>query len=79
MPRIKSEKEHAMKISHEDDKFEIDCNRDELMILNNALNNIPQAVGANEYTTLIGATRDEVEAVLNKIGKALRRGEHDKL
>ena len=67
-----------MKISHDDGKFEIDCSREELAILNNALNNIPQAVSANEYTSLIGATKDEVEAILEKIGKALRRGEHDK-
>ena len=66
-----------MKITHNKEKFEIDCSRDELVILNNALNNIPQAVGANEYTTLIGATKDEVEAILAKIGKALRRGKHN--
>ena len=66
-----------MKITHNKEKFEIDCSRDELVILNNALNNIPQAVGANEFTTLIGATKDEVDAILAKIGKALRRGEHD--
>ena len=67
-----------MKITGDNDRFEIHCSRDELVILNNALNNIPQAVSVDEYTTLIGATRDEVEAVLGKIGKALRRGEHDK-
>lgn len=67
-----------MKISHDDGKFEIDCSREELAILNNALNNIPQAVSVNEYTSLIGATKDEVEAMLEKIGRALRRGEHDK-
>lgn len=67
-----------MKITRNNYRFEIDCSRDELVILNNALNNIPQPVSVDEYTTLIGATRDEVEAVLGKIGKALRRGEHDK-
>lgn len=64
-----------MRISHDDGKFEIDCSRDELVILNNALNNIPQAVSVNEYTSLIGATKAEVEAMLEKIGKALRRGD----
>ena len=67
-----------MRISHDDGKFEIDCSRDELVILNNALNNIPQAVSVNEYTSLIGATKAEVEAMLEKIGKALRRGEDDR-
>lgn len=66
-----------MRISQDDGKFEIDCSRDELAILNNALNNIPQAVSVNEYTSLIGATKAEVEAMLEKIGKALRRGESD--
>ena len=66
-----------MKSTHNKEKFEIDCSRDELVILNNALNNIPQAVGANEFTTLIGATKEEVDAILAKIAKALRRGEHD--
>jgi len=66
-----------MRISHDDGKFEIDCSRDELVILNNALNNIPQAVSVNEYTSLIGATKAEVEAMLEKIGKALRRGDGD--
>ena len=66
-----------MRISHDDGKFEIDCSRDELAILSNALNNIPQAVSVNEYTSLIGATKAEVEVMLEKIGKALHRGDGD--
>ena len=57
-----------MNISQEDsDHFWIECNRHELIILSNALNNIPQAVDEQEYTTLIGATKLETIRILDAI------------
>ena len=52
-------------------KFALHCTREELSILNNALNNIPQAVDEVEYTTLIGATKDEADQLLATIHAAL--------
>jgi hypothetical protein len=61
-----------MKIDALDDgHFALHCTREELSILNNALNNIPQAVDEVEYTTLIGATKDEADALLKTIHGAL--------
>jgi hypothetical protein len=53
--------------------FQIECSRDELIVLSNALNNIPQAVDEWEYTTLIGATKTEADKVLDAIVAALRK------
>jgi hypothetical protein len=53
--------------------FQIECSRDELIILSNALNNIPQAVDECEYTTLIGAAKTEADKVLDAIVAALRK------
>lgn len=52
--------------------FRIECNHGELDILRNALNNIPQAVDECEYTTLIGATKEETDQVLATLVNALR-------
>jgi hypothetical protein len=52
--------------------FKIECNIDELMILSNVINNIPQAVDDVEYTTLIGATVSEIEEIHHIILDALR-------
>jgi hypothetical protein len=61
-----------MKIKEiENNSFTLNCDRQELIILNNALNNIPQSVGEGEYTTLIGATKEEADALLSTIHKAL--------
>jgi hypothetical protein len=51
--------------------FNIKCSHDELIIISNALNNIPQAVSENEYTTLIGASKAETKEVLNIVSTAL--------
>lgn len=55
----------------EQGKFALHCSREELSILNNALNNIPQAVDEVEYTTLIGATKEEANELLATIHAAL--------
>ena len=61
-----------MKITRSaDGNYSIACTRDELMVLNNALNNIPQAVDEYEYTTLIGATKADTNALLDIISGAL--------
>lgn len=59
-----------MKLSKNNDTFVLECNNDELTILVNALNNIPQAVDDCEYTTLIGATKEETDALLAALVKA---------
>lgn len=57
--------------------FCIECTRQELIILSNALNNIPQAVDEQEYTTLIGATKQETNFILDTLVAALREGLED--
>lgn len=59
----------------ENDEFSLHCSREELAILNNALNNIPEAVDEVEYTTLIGATKEEADALLDIIHAALETDE----
>lgn len=59
-----------MKLSKNNGTFVLECSNDELTILVNALNNIPQAVDDCEYTTLIGATKEETEALLAALVKA---------
>jgi hypothetical protein len=53
-----------MKITKDSDRsFNIHCSIEEFIILCNALNNIEQQVDPIEYTTLIGATGSEINAV----------------
>jgi hypothetical protein len=58
-------------LKSENGNFYIECSRDELIILSNALNNIPQAVDEQEYTTLIGASKTDAHKVLDAIVGAL--------
>lgn len=51
--------------------FILECSRDELILLSNALNNIPQAVDEKEYTTLIGATKLDTDKILDMLLEAL--------
>lgn len=44
---------------------------DELLILNSALNEICNGISVSEFDTRIGATRDEVTLLLEKIGQTL--------
>jgi hypothetical protein len=60
-------------LQKENGNFFIECNSDELIILSNALNNIPQAVDEQDYTTLIGASKMEVTEILDTIFVALRK------
>lgn len=60
-----------MKIISNGDVFNIVLSRIEMCILNNALNNIPQAVSELDYTTLIGASKSEVTAMLDSIHESL--------
>lgn len=61
-----------MKISrHDDGSFTLKCDRSELSILSNALNNIPQAVHEQEYTSLIGATKADATVLLDQCVAAL--------
>ena len=63
----------AMKVSRTAfDSFVIECSRQELDILRNALNNIPQPVDECEYTTLIGATKESTNKLLDSLVEALR-------
>jgi hypothetical protein len=55
----------------EDGSFLIKCSQNELAILSNALNNIPQAVDEQEYTTLISASKSETNKILDTIVAAL--------
>lgn len=62
-----------MNISKEENGgFHIKCSREELIILSNALNNIPQAVDEQEYTTLIGASKTDTNKVLDALVTALK-------
>jgi hypothetical protein len=62
-----------MEISIEkDDRFHIRCDRDEVIILANAINNLGQAVDHHDHHTLIGASEAEVRAVHDRLLAALR-------
>jgi glutathione S-transferase len=52
--------------------FQIECSRDELVILSNAITNLPQSVNEIDHTTLIGATTNEIASVHQVLLKALR-------
>ena len=55
-----------MKILKENENnFNVKCSREELSVLSNALNNIPQAVDESEYTSLIGVTKARVTRLLD--------------
>ena len=61
-----------MKIESNDGDFKIECSRDELSILSNALNNIPQAVSLHDYGSLIGAQKDQVDKMLGQLVSVLQ-------
>ena len=53
-------------------KFCVYCSREELSVLSNALNNIPQAVDESEYTALIGETKVKVNKILDILVASLQ-------
>jgi hypothetical protein len=55
-----------------DDAFSIECNWEELAVLCNALNNIPQAVADSEYSSLIGISKDDTRKIMAMMVKVLR-------
>ncbi len=57
------------------DQYQLDCSRDELMILSNSINSLAQAVDAVDHTTLIGATTEEVGAVHAALLDAIGAGD----
>jgi hypothetical protein len=50
------------------DRFELTVSRDELILLNNALNEVCNGLEVPEFSTRIGAPLAEVEALLDAIG-----------
>jgi hypothetical protein len=61
-----------MNISHaHDDRFLLDCDRHDLVILANAINNLGQDVDERDHDTLMGATQAEVQAVHRALLAAL--------
>jgi hypothetical protein len=52
--------------------FNIECNLEELIVLCNALNNIPQAVSESEYSSLIGRSQTDTRKIIDTILEAVR-------
>lgn len=50
---------------------DIRVTEDELLILNSALNEVCNGISVSEFDTRIGATRDDVASLLEKIGQTL--------
>jgi len=53
------------------DRAHIVVEKDQLLILNAALNEITNGIDVFEFETRIGATREKVLAMLNEIGSLL--------
>jgi hypothetical protein len=62
--------------SNNHQEFRIECNREELMVLSNAINNIPQAVSDKEYSSLIGVSKAEATKILHQIHTAFGDDHH---
>jgi hypothetical protein len=52
-------------------KFEIVMSRDELILINNALNEVCNGIDIREFSTRLGASRSEAEELLDAIGKLI--------
>ena len=50
-----------------DSSFQIDVTGDELLIINNALNEVCHGIDVCEFETRIGASREEVQKLFNEI------------
>lgn len=53
------------------DSVELQLSREELLILNNALNEACNGLSLFDFETRMGATREEVQSVLKNIGEVL--------
>lgn len=53
------------------DNFTIYLSHDELLLLNNAVNEVCNGIEAREFSTRIGSSREEALAILSEIGRAL--------
>ncbi|NNN21002.1 MAG: hypothetical protein HKL80_03255 [Acidimicrobiales bacterium] len=53
------------------DDFVIRLSRDEVLLLNNALNEVCNAIEVWEFSTRLGSKREEALEMLNEIGRAL--------
>lgn len=63
-----------MKItSASDGNVTISLSTDELLILNNALNEVCNAIDVSEFATRMGADLDEARGLLSEIGQTLDR------
>jgi len=56
-----------------DGRLRVDLSRDELLIVNAALNEVLNGIAVFEFETRIGATRDRVKALLKDVGELLDR------
>ena len=55
------------------DTFLLHVNRDELLIINNALNEVCNGLPLRDFETRMGAHLPEVESLLSLVGQALER------
>jgi hypothetical protein len=54
-----------------DDKFTISLTKDEMLILNNALNETANGIWISEFQTRTGYEREEFQKLLDQIGAVL--------
>lgn len=52
-------------------QFVIELDRDELVVLNNALNEACDAIDDREFSTRLGISREAAESLLDQINQAL--------
>ena len=55
-----------------ENNFNIECGREELSVILNALSNIPQVVDESEYTSLIGVQKASVNKILDTLVASLQ-------
>ena len=55
-----------------ENNFNMECSREELSVILNALSNIPQVVDESEYTSLIGVQKASVNKILDTLVASLQ-------
>ena len=58
-------------VKNEDNKYTINFSKDELYIINNALNEVCNGIDLFEFDSRLGTTIDEVKALLKDINSVL--------